>query len=331
MSSRYIFIPIMLFTLFSLLFLRCSSEKTTIKPLGEIHYPEDNRFDAEKAELGRKLFFDARLSLDSSISCASCHEPKWAFTDRRKLPLGVEGRLGFRNAPTLLNVAYQKKLMFDAEVPDLEQQAIVPIQDHQEMAISVGDLVKRLRKVEEYQREAKKIFKRDFDAWVLTRSLAAFERTLISDNSRFDRYYYGNEDDALSAEEKEGWRIFSEKLYCTGCHPPPYFTSFTAENNGLYEDYGTDPGRFRINFDSTEMGSFKVPTLRNIELTYPYMHDGSMMTLEEVLNHYGKGGLNNPNKSNKIKAFKMTDPERKNLLAFLMALTDTSYLERLKN
>ncbi len=326
-SYRWIF-PVLFLIITTLLFTKCS-EKVELSPLGEIPVHDDNLQSEAKIELGKKLFFDKRLSLDSTISCSSCHIPKWGFTDRRPLPLGVKGRSGFRNAPTLLNVAFQHTLMFDAKVPDLEQQAIVPIQDTNEMAISVGDLIQRLRNIPEYADAAEKVFQREFDAWVLTRSLAAFQRTLISDNSRFDRWYYEGEDDALTASEKNGWRLFSESLYCIACHPAPYFTNFGAENNGLYKNYGEDKGRFRIDMDSSEIGYFKVPTLRNIELTYPYMHDGSLETLEDVLYHYEQGGSHHPNQSDKVESFKLNDTERRDIIAFLKSLTDTSYLKRL--
>lgn len=305
--------------------VRCSfngernEELTDVIPLTEEEVRE------LKVELGRKLFFDKRLSRDSSISCSSCHHPEWAFTDRRSVSVGVMDSLGNRNAPTLLNVVHQRTLMFDAQVPDLEQQVIVPIQDQREMNISVGDLIKRLRGIPEYEEAAIKIFNRNFDSWVLTRSLSEFERTLISENSPFDKYMHGDKD-AMSQDAVKGWEIFSEKLYCTKCHPAPYFTNFIAENNGLYEDYGEDKGRFRINFDSTEIGKFKVPTLRNIELTYPYMHDGSIATLDEVIDHYSNGGKAHKNKDPDIVPFDISNEEKSQLIAFFKALTDTTYL-----
>jgi cytochrome c peroxidase len=192
------------------------------------------------------------------------------------------------------------------------------------------DLISRLQAIPEYQNAAKSIFNRDFDAFVLTRSISAFERTLISSNSRFDQYYYYNKSSALNNEEKEGWKIFSDKLYCTKCHPAPYFTIFTAENNGLYVDYGIDQGRFRIHGDSNDIGKFKVPTLRNIELTFPYMHDGSISTIEEVIQHYAKGGKSNDNQSALIKPFKLTEREIRQLKSFLFSLTDTSYMSKFK-
>lgn len=318
-------IGILAITASTFIFSRCHSYQS-INSLGEIQHPTDNPFSIAKADLGRQLFFDKRLSRDSSISCASCHVPQYAFTDRKRLSNGVGGGVTERNAPSLLNAGYLKTAMFDAHLSSLELQVIVPIQEHAEMDMNMVDLIRRLKNIPEYQKAALSIYNRDFDAFVLTRSIAAFERTLVSGNSRFDQFYNGEDWKALNADEKEGWKLFSEKLYCTKCHPAPHFTNFIAENNGLYTDYGKDQGRFRIFGDTADMGKFKVPSLRNIALTYPYMHDGSMATIEEVINHYSKGGKGHFNQSSVISPFKLTDLEIKQLKLFLFSLTDTSYL-----
>ena len=217
-------------------------------------------------------------------------------------------------------------MMFDAHLTTLEMQAIVPIQEHVEMDMKMQDLIARLRKVEYYQNSAKKIFNRDFDAYVLTRSISSFERSLVSQNSRFDQFYYGNNKKALTKDEKKGWIIFSEKLYCTECHPAPHFTNFIAENNGIYAEYGEDKGRFRIFNDSLDIGKFKVPSLRNIELTFPYMHDGNLSTIESVIKHYKIGGRKHPLQNSIIKPFNLSNKEMYQLKKFLYSLTDTTYL-----
>lgn len=324
--NRYIF----LFggTLLVSLFLnQCRSGHGEIQGFSVIPSPSDNPLSKEKIELGKKLFFDKQLSRDGSVSCATCHVPEFAFTDRKKISEGVAGGKTERNSPSILNSAYLKTVMFDAHLTSLEMQVIVPIQEHVEMDMKMGDLINRLREVSEYQEAARKVFNRDFDAWVLTRSIAAFERSLISSNSPFDKFYYQKDKNAISAEAKRGWKIFSEKLYCTQCHPAPYFTNFKAESNGLYADYSPDHGRFRIFHDSTDMGKFKVPSLRNIELTFPYMHDGSISSIDEVIEHYIKGGENHFNKSSTIKPFKLTVQEKNDLKVFLNSLTDTSYMK----
>ena len=302
----------------------CSSRVSEL-PMGAMPIPSDNLFSNEKVALGRALFFDKRLSRKNNISCASCHIPKYAFADTSSLSRGVDGGMTMRNVPTLLNVGYQKALMFDARVPTLEQQVIVPIQDHQEMNMRMGDLVMKLRAIPSYSSLSKHVFNRDFDAYVLTRSIAAFERTLVSQNSRFDQFVIGRKS-VITSKEKAGYLIFSKKLYCAKCHPYPHFTNYNAENNGLYADFEEDKGRFRIYNDSSDIGKFKVPTLRNIELTSPYMHDGSIKNLGDVIDHYAKGGNHPANQHPAISPFKITSSEKEQLLAFLRSLTDTNYI-----
>ena len=307
-----------------------TQEVTEVDILGPMPFPEDNPNNSEKVSLGRQLFFDRRLSIDNSFSCATCHLIEKALTDNNAVSIGVEGRKGFRNVPTLLNIGYSPTLMLDGEVPSLEMQSLSPIQAHDEMAISMGELIDRLAKDESYETQAKKVFGRSFDAYVLTRSLAAFQRTLISDSSRFDQWYYHGNETVLNESEKRGWKIFSEKLYCLECHNLPHFTSFTVRNNGYTYIDSVDQGRFRVTVDSNDIGSFKVPTLRNIELTYPYMHNGSLSTLNEVIDHYQNGGGGYPYQDPKIKKFNISEEEKEDLISFLKTLTDTSYTKKLQ-
>jgi cytochrome c peroxidase len=312
----------------SLFLLRCTPSKTAeLSAFGPVNSTADNSLSAEKIALGKKLFFDTRLSIDESVSCATCHLPAFGFTDRKKVSEGVENRKTDRNSPSILNAIFLPTVMFDAHITSLEMQVIVPIQEHVEMDIDMLVLIARLRKVEEYQEAAKRIYNRNFDPWVLTRSIAAFERSLVSDNSRFDQYYYKNKKHAITKQEKRGWEIFSKELYCTACHPAPFFTTYNAENNGLYLDYGKDKGRFRINQDSSDIGLFKVPSLRNIELTYPYMHDGSISNLTDVLTHYKSGGKGHRLQNKLIQPFTITKQQTEDLISFLHTLTDTSYMK----
>ena len=310
----------------SLFSVKCKSNKAMIQEFGNLNTPDDNPITDAKVELGRKLFFDKRLSLDNTVSCATCHIPAFGFTDRKKVSDGVLGRKTERNSPSLLNAGYLPTVMFDAHLTSLEMQVIVPIQEHVEMGMKMSEVIERLKAVTEYQKAARDVFNRDFDPWVLTRSISAFERTLLSVNSRFDQYYYGKNSKAMTNDEIKGWKLFSEKLYCTSCHPAPYFTTFKAENNGLYKDFGKDEGRFRIHHDSVDIGKFKVPSLRNIELTFPYMHDGSKNSIEEIISHYEKGGMNHWNQNHIITPFKISVKEKNQLKAFLFALTDTSFM-----
>ena len=314
---------------FSLPFILVTCLLVSCRHNNVIPYPVptliDNPMTEAKIELGRQLFFDKRLSINNTVSCASCHNPKFAMTDRLPLSQGVYGRTAFRNASSILNSAYSKTLMFDAHVPSLEMQAIVPLQDHAEMGHNMKYLIPKLKGIKAYQSAAREIFNRDFDAFVLTRSLAAFERTLFSFDSKFDRYSKGDEK-ALSTTQKKGWQLFSQTLNCVSCHAPPFFTTYEAANNGLYHSYEKDEGRFRIHNDSLDIGKFKVPSLRNIELTFPYMHDGSMKTIDEVLNHYSEGGKHPKNQDGRIKSFSLSSSDRYALKSFFSALTDTSFL-----
>jgi cytochrome c peroxidase len=322
-------ILIVVFFLGLSLFHSCSNKTYFSAESIPVPAPLDNPTTYDKAELGRKLFFDKRLSLDGTIACASCHDPRKAFTDQLTTSRGINGQVTERNSPSLLNSGFLKTAMFDAHLQTLELQVIVPIQEKTEMGHNMKVLIPQLRAIPEYQAAAKKIFNRDFDAFVLTRSISAFERTLVSMNSKYDQYMRGDKD-ALSRDEKAGLKLFSEKLYCTQCHPAPYFTTFEAENNGLYQNYEpiADKGRFRIHLDSNDIGKFKVPSLRNIELTFPYMHDGNLKTLVDVIAHYSKGGQRHPKQNKVIVPFALNEGEQKQLIAFLRSLTDTSYLQK---
>lgn len=315
-----------LFLLISFTLLKCrTTNLIKTSSLGSVIHPIDNQFDSLKVALGEKLFFDFRLSSNDSVSCASCHKPGLAFTDGKMVSDGVYGRKTDRNSPSILNSAFLTSVMFDGELKTLEMQAIVPIQEHSEMDMKMGDLIKKLRNIPEYQAAAQKIFKRDFDAWVLSRSIAAYERTLISDDSDFDLFYYQKKKHKLNASEKRGWKLFSEKLYCTKCHTLPYFTTFKVENNGYTTLDSKDLGRFRIHGDSADIGKFKVPSLRNVDLTAPYMHDGKFESLEDVINFYSKGGRKVYNQSNVIQPFNLTKNEKQDLIHFLESLTGNYY------
>ncbi len=315
---------ILFFGFFLILFIYGCEPQERIDPyLGEMPVPSDNPMTAEKIELGRQLFFDKRLSPDNSVSCSTCHQPGKAFTDGLRISKGFHDRMAMRNAPTLLNVGFQKKLMFDGEVPNLEMQVLVPLKDSAEMANDMRLLISKLNKIPKYNKQARQIFQRDFDAYVLTRSLASFQRSLISEHTPYDRYMKSDRK-AMSPSAIRGYKLFTEKLYCAKCHTPPFFTNFEVENNGLYADYAEigDKGRFRIHGDSSEIGMFKVPTLRNISRTFPYMHDGSVASLEDVIQHYAQGGSQSSLQSKIIKPFKISTEEKRDLIEFLQSLSD---------
>ena len=287
---------------------------------------EKSQLDLEKVKFGEKLFFDKRLSQDNSISCSDCHLPNFAFADTVAFSSGVLGHHSSRNSPTLINIGDSPVFMFDGHVRTLEMQAIVPIQDSNEMGIRMSTLIKRLGEIKEYQHLAQTIYNRNFDAFVLTRSLAAYQKTLISTGSRFDAFYNGDST-ALNASEQEGWALFSKTLNCASCHPAPNFTTYRTENNGVYKLGDSDMGRFRINNDSSEIGFFKVPTLRNIAITSPYMHNGSINNLAGILEHYLELNHGHPNTSSLIKTKVLTEQEKENVISFLLTLTDSLFVE----
>lgn len=301
------------------IFLGCNS-KNKDNFSGDFPVIQSTNFAA--IELGRLLFFDTRLSLDSSISCASCHQSKHAFTDNKQTAVGIFDRQNPRNSPTLFNVKDAPHLMFDNVIPNLEMQVIVPIQEHNEMGMTMKAVLDRIKTDSNYQKLSQQAFRKPLDAFVLTRSIAAFERTLISNNSRFDQFIRGDTK-ALDRNEKEGWRLFSEEFNCIACHNLPNFTNYQAKNNGLTVINKHDMGRYRATGDSADFGKFKVPSLRNITLTAPYMHDGSYQNLEAVVTAYGRGGVHFDNKDSLIIPFEATSEKVKNLIFFFETLVDT--------
>jgi len=296
------------------------------KGFPEIIPPEGNEFTTDRWELGKRLFFEKAMSLDSSISCASCHHPNFAFSDDVAFSTGVGNQLGTRNSPSLANVGYQPYLTREGGVPTLEMQVLIPIQEHNEFNFNIVLIAERLSEDSSYIRMAQKAYSRKVDPFVITRALSCFERSLISGFSPYDQYQNYQNEKALSAAEIRGMELFfSEKTNCSKCHNGFNFTNYAFENNGLYETYA-DEGRYRLTGIETDRALFKVPSLRNIELTAPYMHDGSLNTLEEIVQHYQTGGTNHPNKSNKIYPLQLSESEMSELVLFLKTLTDETFV-----
>lgn len=284
--------------------------------------PENNQPTAERIELGRRLFFDPILSRDSTISCASCHHTDKKFTDGLTVSVGIENRKGIRNAPSLLNAAYLTSMFWDGGVPNLEQQVLAPIESHFEMDFNLPEAVTRINKIEVYKDLSLKAYNQMPSIFSVTRAIACFERTLFTGKSKYDDYVYYNNTQALSASEKRGMDLFfGEKGDCFHCHTTFLFTDNSFQNNGVYEQYA-DSGRARITLNQEDVGLFKVPSLRNCEKTAPYMHDGSMATLEEVIEHYNSGGKIHRNKSAILRQLHLTNQDKQDLVAFLKALTD---------
>lgn len=288
-------------------------------------FPEGNEYSYSRWILGKKLFFDPVMSRDSSISCASCHMPNMAFTDNKATSPGIEMRPGTRNSPSLANVGYYPYLLREGGVPTLEMQVLVPIAEHNEFDFNVVDLSYKLRENEEYVNLAKQAYNREIDPYVITRAIANFERSIISGKSNYDKFINGNKS-ALNTNEKRGMDLFfSERLKCTSCHSGVFFTDHSFQNNGLYLNY-PDSGRMRLTGEIKDRALFRVPSLRNVGLTYPYMHDGKMSTLLDVINHYNSGGVNHFNKSVKIEPLKLTEEEKSSLVAFLNSLSDFEFV-----
>ncbi len=290
------------------------------------HIPDDNPLTAEKIALGKKLFYETALSVDSTISCASCHKLENAMADHIAISHGVGGATGFRNAPTLVNLAWAPVLTMDGGNPTLETQIYIPLETHFEMDFNMVLLTERLNNDAEYVADFENVFGTAPDPFGITRSIAAFERTLISGNSKYDQYTRGILS-AMNTSEINGMELFfSPELNCGGCHGGFLFTDNSFKNDGFFSDYSADSGQARITWLHADVGKFRVPTLRNIELTAPYMHNGSVATLDAIIDQYAAGGSGHENQSPLIKPFTLTDTEKFDLINFLKALSDNTFI-----
>lgn len=288
--------------------------------------PEDNPLTYEAIALGKRLFYDPQLSGDNSVSCASCHQPERAFADNEPIAIGVNGAIGKRNSPSLANVAYQHALFAEGGVPSLELQVLAPLIEVHEMNADFEVLLQRLESDEQYVRMFDHAFGTPPTLAGMAKALASFQRTLISGGSRFDEYYYGGNESVLNTSEVRGMDLFySEEVGCANCHSGFLFTNQEFENIGLYSEYA-DPGRMRLTGDPADAGKFKVPTLRNIELTGPYMHNGALATLQEVVAHFSNGGAGHQNQSEWVQPLYLDDQERMDLVNFLKTLTDQKFV-----
>jgi len=287
--------------------------------------PENNMLTEARVALGRQLFHEPLLSGDSSITCASCHKRSLAFADSLPISPGVKGRMGLRNSPTLANVAYLDLVNKDGGVPTLDLQPIVPIEDHAEMDLSILLAAERLNARPDYSTPFQRAYGDKATPFTITRALAAFMRTLISGDSRYDQAERGSI--TLTAAESRGQALFfSERTNCSSCHGGFNFTDNSFRNNGRYENY-MDQGRYRVTADSADIGKFRVPTLRNIALTAPYMHDGSLTSLRDVLQHYNEGGSGHPRQDPLIRPLGLSEAEITDLEAFLRTLTDDAFVD----
>lgn len=292
----------------------------------EFEFEKGNEFTKERWELGKKLFYDPVMSRDSSIACVNCHQPEFAFSDVLPVSVGVEGEIGNRNSPSLANVAYHPYFTREGGVRTLEGQILIPIQEHNEFDYNIVLISNQLKNNPEYVEMSMAAYDRLPDPFVITRSISTFERSMISGQSPYDKFTFQDIPDALSESEKRGMELFfSDNTKCGSCHGGFNFTEYAFENNGLYDNY-LDNGRMRLTGDPNDEALFKVPSLRNIEVTAPYMHDGSMNTLEDVIEHYNSGGSDFFNKSEFIQPLNLSAAQKEDLLAFLKSLTDEEFI-----
>jgi cytochrome c peroxidase len=305
-------------------------------PLGlpPVPIPADNPPTGDSVALGRKLFFDARLSGDDTVSCATCHNPQLSFTDGLPGSKGIGKKIGRRNAPTVLNAAYYPTLFWDGRAGSLEQQAGFPIANPDEMGQSHELSIKKFEKIPEYKKDFTAVFgPGSLTIQKIEMAIASFERTLVSGDSAFDRYLYGNDKTAMSPAAIRGLAVFTDKNRgnCVTCHT--IGEKFATFSDGKFHNLGagtnakgelTDLGRYDQTKVEADKGAFRTPDLRNVAKTGPYMHDGSLKTLKEVVDFYEGGGTSNPYLDKEIKELKLSGQDKADLVAFLESLTGRS-------
>lgn len=305
--------------------------------------PEDNPLTEEGIELGRHLFYDNILSADNSQSCSTCHLPSGSFTDNKAFSEGIDGITGPRSSMSLLNIGFNNNGFFwDGRTQTLEEQALQPVEDPIELHNTWPNVITELKKHEKYPSMFRKAFgiehKSEITKELAAKAIAQFERSIYSFDSKFDKFLKGEV--LLEDDEIEGFELFvdiEDVAHCIHCHSIPLLTSNEYFNNGLVaayspEDY-IDRGKGGISGNIAEYGFFRTTTLRNIELTAPYMRDGSLSSLDEVLDHYASGGKQAYNKDTSVSTVSLTDHQKKVIIAFLKTLTDTSIIteERLQS
>jgi cytochrome c peroxidase len=284
--------------------------------------PADNQLSREKARLGWLLFFDRRLSADESVSCASCHDPRFGFGDGASVSTGIFGQEGVRSAPSILNAGFRRSQFWDGRAGSLEDQALAPMVNPLEMGNTHDAIVAKLSGIAGYRKRMARAFgSPEFTIREVAKAIAAFERTLVSTGSAFDRYQAGDRK-ALTASQERGMRLFFGKANCSSCHLGDQFTDEAFHNLGVgAAKEKPDLGRTAVTGDPADWSSFKTPSLRDVSGTAPYMHDGSLRTLEAVVGFYDRGGTANRNLDRSLVPLGMSDEEKKDLVAFLRALS----------
>jgi cytochrome c peroxidase len=313
-------LPRFKFALFILFLGSCSTDSFVFEGLDatypEMQFPLDNPANPDAAKLGERLFFDPILSIDSTISCGSCHKPEMGFATNDAVTPGVDGALGKRNSPSLMNVGFQPYFMRGGGVPSLEMQVLVPLGDGTEMSHNVVDAVRRLNRNMSYKNEFLTVYGDTASPFLLVRALANFERTLIDFDAPFDHFIQGDAS-ALSSEALKGGELFYGKAACVQCHSGVLLTDFGFANNGTAIMDSSDYGRELLTNESGDRYVFKIPSLRKVKITAPYMHDGSVSTLADVVEQYNAGGANHIFTDSRIEPLDLSVREKAQLVAFL--------------
>lgn len=296
-----------------------------------LQLPGDNPLTVEGVELGRMLFHERALSDDFSFSCATCHMQDHGFAEPHPVSLGTDGSLGRRNAPALVNLAWHETMFWDGRAANLEAQAFGPVTNPVELRNTWPSVVERLQADPRYPQRFQRAFGTEIiDSVLVVKAIAQFERTLLSFNSRFDRWFYQGDAQAMNEQEQRGFQLFMNEAKCNNCHAPPHFHDFSLRNIGMLTPNG-DTGQEEVTGDPMHRGRFKTPTLRNIEVTWPYMHDGRFYTLEEVVDFYADDVLSPPNLDPHMIHFVngevvLSPQDRSDLVAFMKTLTDPAFL-----
>ncbi len=294
------------------------------KGLPPVPVPDDNPMTAAKVELGKLLYFDKRLSKDESISCATCHDPQMAWAEHKPTSVGIHKQAGDRNAPTVINSAYLSSQFWDGRAASLEEQALGPIENPIEMGMKMELAIDRLEKDPDYQKRFKEVFGTEVNKDGIAKAIAAFERTVLSGNSPYDKYQAGDKK-ALNEAQQRGMDAFMNKGQCSTCHTPPIFTNNRFYNAGIGTDKDDiDKGRAKETGKDRDLGAFRVPHLREVANTHPYFHDGSVEKLEDAVKIMAQGGIDNPNLSIILKSVRfaeLTEQDIKDITAFLGALS----------
>lgn len=297
------------------------------KPLPDVSQPADNAPTPEKIALGKQLFSDPRLSRTDKVSCATCHDPAKGFSNGERFATGVEGKKGSRSVPSLFNVAYYRTFFWDGRAGTLEEQVLVPIQDPKEMDMRLEALVQKVNGIADYREQFDAVFSGPATAPRIAQAIAAYERTIVSRDTPFDRYLKGDKK-ALAPAAVRGMELFYGAARCAVCHKGPNLTDDDFHNVGIVDD---DPGRRSLTGKKADQGRFKTQALREIGRTAPYMHDGRFKTLAEVVQHYNFGGVSdmpNDHRDEKLQVLYLVEEQVNDLVAFLTDGLTTSQRDK---